>query len=923
MVIKIEAGTSSAEIQRAVDSASEGTVIQLAAGEYRFTSTVKITTDGVTIEGDAAGGTVITLDDSMAGDPAFQVGENLFEEDLGAELSVSTATKGADSLTLASASHDLQVGDVIWITMPNDDALYDDIGDTAWQKDSKDLRTQLVTITSVDGRKIGFDNELDFDFDSSATVQLVDTVDDVAIQNLFLEGDYGSSDPTDFSNTISAEDDGMMILVNTSSGFSLSNVSMIEAGSSGLVIAKSVDADIDGLTVEGSHNKGSDGNGYGVWIRDVYDSSFSDLTIMDTRHAVLFASYTSASGNDVHVTYTNRDINFHGGLDTDNTVVVDNSIRDTEAEQRSLGLTYFVNDGGKSYGAPTDRDANTVLFTNVQGTVRAEQIELTDAGGVAYMYGSADTVTGGAGDDWIDMGTGSDVIYASGGNDTLIGNSGNDTVILDGSIDDISVSASGSGVLVTHAGGSMLLDGVEVLQLGGKSFSLSDKLDWLIANGGWSEDRADDDVSLDDEVPGDVSEDLPGDEDAAEGEGQSPSDGSGDIESDQDATDESVSVPDAGAVAVFTGTSSRDTLVLSGAATEVDAQSGPDTVIGGAGDDYVVLGSGHDRFEASPGDDTVFGGYGNDTVSVGTDLGPVSVSETSAGVLLEYDTGSLLIDERVEFVELGGTEYRVSKDLASLISASGSETEASSGSGAQHSGPSTDDDGEAVESAPTKEAESSNLPAEVPTSDLTGTDKLTGTAKAERLVADEDQTVVFALGGDDTVSASDVSTWIDLGAGDDRGQGRNGADTLLGGEGADNLRGNNGDDYLLGGSGNDTIYGNAGNDTVVGGDGDDKLNGGSGDNTLEGGDGSDKFVIIEGNTVITDFDAGDGDVFYFENQSDSEILESFYRWFESGESATGLQFSVSDGGLTVTAEAGSLYLENVTIDNLADWYELG
>ncbi|WP_194136115.1 calcium-binding protein [Salipiger mangrovisoli] len=878
---------------------------------------MKITTDGVTIEGDAAGGTVITLDDSMAGDPAFQVGENLFEEELGTELAVSAASKGADSLTLAKANHGLQVGDVIWITMPNDDALYDDIGDTAWQKDSKDLRTQMVTVTSVDGRKIGFDNELDFDFDRSATVQRVHTVDDVTIQNLFLEGDYGSSDPTDFSNTISAEDDGMMILVNTSSGFSLSNVSMHEAGSSGLVIAKSVDADIDGLTVEGSHNKGSDGNGYGVWIRDVYDSSFSDLTIMDTRHAVLFASYTSASGNDVHVTYTNRDINFHGGLDTGNTVTVNNSIRDTEAEQRSLGLTYFVNDGGKSYGAPTDRDANTVLFTNVQGTVRAEEIELSDAGGVAYTYGSADTVTGGAGDDWIDMGTGADVIYASGGNDTLIGDSGTDTVILDGSIDDISVSSKGARVLITHSDGSMLLDGVEVLQLGGKSYSLADKLDWLIGNGGWSEDRADDHASVDDEVPEEGSESLPADEDAAEGEGQSPSDGSGDTDSDKEAVDEPVGAPDEGAVAVFTGTSSRDTLVLSGAATEVDAQSGSDTVTGGAGDDYVVLGSGHDRFEAAAGNDSVFGGYGNDTVSVGPDLGPISVSETSAGILLEYDTGSLLIDDRVEFIELGGKEYRVSNDLDSLITASGSETGASSESGAQLSGPSTDGDGEAIESSPTKGAERPEAPTEVPTSDLTGT------GKAERLVANGDQTVVFALGGDDTVSASNVSTWIDLGAGDDRGLGRNGADTLLGGEGADNLRGNNGDDYLLGGSGNDTIYGNAGNDTVVGGDGDDKLNGGSGDNTLEGGGGSDKFVIIEGKNVITDFDAGEGDAFYFENQSDSQILESLYRWFETGESATGFRFSVSDGGLTVTAEAGSLFLEDVTVDYVADWYELG
>ena len=921
MVIKIAAGASSAEIQRAVDSASEGTVIRLAAGEYRFTSTVKITTDGVTIEGDAAGGTVVTLDDSMAGDPAFQVGDNLFEEDLGAELSVSTGAKGADILTLAKANHDLRAGDVIWITMPNDDALYDEIGDTAWQKDNKDLRTQMVTVTSVDGKKIGFDNALDFDFDSSATVQLVETVDDVAIRNLVLEGDYGRSNPTDFSNTISAEDDGMMILVNTASGFSLSDVSMIEAGSSGLVLAKSVKADVKGLTVEGSHNKGSDGNGYGVWIRDVYDSSFSDLTIMDTRHAVLFASYTSASGNDVHVTYTNRDINFHGGLDTRNTVVVDSSIRDTEAEQRSLGLTYFVNDGGKRYGAPTDREANTVLFTNVHGSVRAEQIELTDAGGVVHMYGSADTVTGGAGDDWIDMGTGADVIYASGGDDTLIGGSGTDTVIFDGSIDDVSVSSSGSGVLVTHAGGSMLLDGVEVLQLGGKSFSISDKLDWLAANGGWPGGHADDDTSVDDDESVEVPENVPGDEDtdedAAGGEAQSPSEGSDDTDSDHGATDEPAGVADEGSVAVFTGTSSRDTLVLSGAATEVDAQSGPDTVIGGAGDDYVVLGSGHDRFEASAGDDTVFGGYGNDTVSAGADLGPISVSETSEGVLLEYDSGSLLIDERVEFIELAGTEYRVSKDLASLIGSNGSESGTSPESGAQFFEPLAEGDRKPVKSAPPNQGEISDELIEVPTGGLTGTDK------ADRLVAEDGQTVVFALGGDDTVCACDEDTWIDLGAGDDRGQGRNGADTLRGGEGADNLRGNGGDDYVLGGSGDDTIYGNAGNDTVVGGDGDDKLNGGSGENTLAGGDGSDKFVIVEGKNVITDFDAGEGDVFYFANQSDSEVLNDFHHWSETGESSAGLEFAVADGGLTVFADAGSLHLENVTIDNIADWYDFG
>ncbi|ANT63735.1 hypothetical protein AYJ57_25005 (plasmid) [Salipiger sp. CCB-MM3] len=883
---------------------------------------MEISTDGVTIQGDAAGGTVITLDASMEGDPAFQVGDDLFNEDLGAEVSVSSASKGANSLTLATADHDLQVGDVIWITMPNDDALYDEIGDTAWQKDNKDLRTQMVTITSVDGKKVGFDNALDFDFDSSATVQRVDTVDDVTIQNLSLVGDYGTSDPTDFSNTISAEDDGMMILVNTSSGFSLSNVSMTEPGSSGLVIAKSVEADIDGLTIEGSHNKGSDGNGYGVWIRDVYDSVFSDLTITDTRHAVLFASYTSASGNTVHVSYTNRDINFHGGLDTDNTVIVDSSIRDTEAEQRALGLTYFVNDGGKSYGAPTDRDANTALFTNVEGSVRAEEIELTDAGGVAYMYGSADTVTGGAGDDWIDMGTGTDVIYGSDGDDTLIGNSGTDTVIFDASIADISVSSTGSGVAIAHAGGTSFLDGIEVLQLGGKTYSLSDDLDWLIANGGWSSDGATGGAAVTEDAANDdaAAEDANAEEDDHETQPVESGDvETGKSESDDTAVEESVAAPDEGAVTYINGTSSRDTLVLSGAATEVDAQSGPDTVIGGAGDDHVDLGSGHDRFVASAGNDTVLGGYGNDTVSIASDLGSLLVDETSDGTLIEYETGSVLLKDRVEFVEVDGTVYRVSGDLAALINASAEKSEATSKSSEDELATTSEPEVADVIDTPSEDAADS---LDLISGAVSGLE-LTGTDGADKLVANEDQTVVRALAGDDKVSSSGVSSWIDLGAGDDRGQGKNGDDTLLGGEGADNLRGNNGDDYLLGGSGNDTIYGNAGNDTVVGGGGDDKLNGGSGNSTLTGGHGSDKFVLIEGKNVLTDFDAGEGDVFYFSGQTDSQILSSLHDWYETGEESNVFQFEVSNDGLAITSDAGSLYLEDVTLENVADWYDLG
>ena len=79
------------------------------------------------------------------------------------------------------------------------------------------------------------------------------------------------------------------------------------------------------------------------------------------------------------------------------------------------------------------------------------------------------------------------------------------------------------------------------------------------------------------------------------------------------------------------------------------------------------------------------------------------------------------------------------------------------------------------------------------------------------------------------------------------------ANTIRGGSAGDTIYGGSGKDSILGNSGNDKLYGDAGADTLIGGKGND---------TLTGGAGSDVFVYTsgDGNDIITDYTATDGDI---------------------------------------------------------------
>jgi len=130
-----------------------------------------------------------------------------------------------------------------------------------------------------------------------------------------------------------------------------------------------------------------------------------------------------------------------------------------------------------------------------------------------------------------------------------------------------------------------------------------------------------------------------------------------------------------------------------------------------------------------------------------------------------------------------------------------------------------------------------------------GSEKLLGGGGGDEIVGDDDvlglcsesPTCDVGVGGDDKIDGGNAADFLVGDIGDDElvgGQGA-GEDILFGGFGDDELVGGNGDDQLFGGAGDDMLFGSNGNDFLYGGEGNDDLSGGNGVDFLDGGENAD------------------------------------------------------------------------------------
>jgi Ca2+-binding RTX toxin-like protein len=114
---------------------------------------------------------------------------------------------------------------------------------------------------------------------------------------------------------------------------------------------------------------------------------------------------------------------------------------------------------------------------------------------------------------------------------------------------------------------------------------------------------------------------------------------------------------------------------------------------------------------------------------------------------------------------------------------------------------------------------------------LTGFENIVGSQYIDTLNGDLNDSVIFGMGGADTINGN---------AGNDNLWGGDGNDIIQGGAGADEIDGGYGDDVLYGGDGNDQLYGGEdGADLQYGGNGNDTFYFSHYPDTMDGGPGID------------------------------------------------------------------------------------
>ncbi|RYG89796.1 hypothetical protein EU803_16740 [Loktanella sp. IMCC34160] len=293
----------------------------------------------------------------------------------------------------------------------------------------------------------------------------------------------------------------------------------------------------------------------------------------------------------------------------------------------------------------------------------------------------------------------------------------------------------------------------------------------------------------------------------------------------------------------------------------VHAGAGDDSMLGGDGDDILIGGTGADTLNGGAGNDLLdlgegapdgdadviilTDGFGNDSVDnfdaptangdgtftgidtldvTGlTDAGGDPVNVWDVTVTNDGGGNAVLTFPNGESIVINGVDPLVADDPLWLnaigIPLSDGTIEGTAGADVINGVYTGDPDGDMVDN------NDAILPGHGPNADL-----------------------IYAYGGDDTISSGLGDATIYAGDGNDEVYGGvdGGNETVYGGTGNDTISTFDGEDTIFGGADDDLIFGGGHADVISGDAGNDIINGGTGDDQLFGGDDADRFVMEAG-----------------------------------------------------------------------------
>lgn len=414
-VYTISTSAADSSIQSVIDSAANGATIRFSAGVHTLTQPLLITRDHISIEGMGEGLTKIVLSGLHDDGITFK---GKVDTSWSTTLKVNVA-EGSNTITLNNVTG-LKAGDILMVSQANDaqflsSGLYDNVLDSPYMA-LNPLRESIVEILSISGNVVTLKHDVAYAMQGSlATVQKLNMLRDVGLSDLTVTYDLGTPDADNFSNTLSSYEGANAVVFNYTKNADISNITILNAASNGLELQNALQAQVDSVTVQGAHNKGGEGNGYGIELAGSFYSTLTNLDITDTRHAVLFSSWNGEAYNTIHVANTNRDINYHGSDDHDNTVVVDRVVYEGAVDQ-----AWALVSPGSTMHPYTQIDDNTTVFRYAEGSFKDDTVYAHSAGGELYGRGGNDRLYGGAGADTLEGGADNDTLTGGGGREKFV-----------------------------------------------------------------------------------------------------------------------------------------------------------------------------------------------------------------------------------------------------------------------------------------------------------------------------------------------------------------------------------------------------------------------------------------------------------------------------------------------------------------------
>ncbi|MEA1648893.1 hypothetical protein UAJ10_07660 [Nitrospirillum sp. BR 11164] len=504
--------------------------------------------------------------------------------------------------------------------------------------------------------------------------------------------------------------------------------------------------------------------------------------------------------------------------------------------------------------------ANDVVVENAgEGTDEAQataasytlsaNIEKLTYTGTGSFYGTgndtANTLTGGAGNDTLDGGAGAD---------TLIGGAGDDVYIVD-NVGDVVTEASFAGTdeVRTTLGTYVLggpLEKLTYIGTGGFYGTGNSAANTLTGNAG--NDTLDGAVGADTLIGG-LGDDVYLVDNSADVVVENMGEGNDEVKSSS---------------AVYTLGANVEKLTYTGTAAF--------TGTGNEINNLVTGGTGNDVLDGKGGDDTLVGGAGNDTYFVDS-LNDVVRENAGEGTdLVKATASTYVLGANIENLTYVGTgNFRgTGNDLANTLLAAGGDDTLDGGAGADSLYGGVGNDVYYIDNAGDVVGENPNG----------GTDEVRTWLASYSLGANLEN-LTFLGTGNFTGTGNGLANSLTGGAGDDTLDGGAGADILAGGIGNDTYVVDNAGDVVVeaAGEGVDLVKasvatytltadvdnltytgslaftgtGNALGNVITSGAGNDTLNGGAGDDTLIGGAGNDVYFVDSLNDVVRE-NAGEG-----------------------------------------------------------------